>query len=87
MQRRLIGRWGEKAYMKRDKYLAILFFLVFSFSGAYLLYDSLNSAGQYAEEGVLVGALFAAAALAAISWGIRQHLQSKALRRHLRRHS
>jgi hypothetical protein len=73
--------------MKRDKYLAILFFLVFSCFGAYLLYDSLHSAGQYAEEGVLVGALFAAAALAAICWAIRQHLQLKALRRHLRRHS
>jgi hypothetical protein len=73
--------------MKRDKYLSILLFVVFSSLGAYLLHDSLNSAGPYAEEGVLAGAVFEAIALAAISWAVRQHLQLKTLRRHLRRHS
>jgi uncharacterized membrane protein YqjE len=71
--------------MKKDKYLSLALFVAFSFLGAYLLYDSLHDSSPYAEGSVLVGAMLCAMALAAMAWTVRQHLMSKALRRHLRR--
>jgi uncharacterized transporter YbjL len=71
--------------MRRDKYLSLFLFVVFSSAGAYILHDSLYDSGRYADSGVLAGALLSALALAAMSWAIRQHLMTKALRRHLRR--
>jgi len=70
--------------MKRDTYLSLFLFVVFFSAGAYLLHDSLHDAGRYADSGVLAGALLSALALAALAWAIRQHLMTKALRRHLR---
>lgn len=72
--------------MKKNKYLSIILFVAFSALGAYLLKDSLYNTGQYAEEIVVVGAMFCALALASMAWAVRQHLMSKALRRHLHRH-
>ena len=71
--------------MRKDKFLSLLLFVIFSSIGIYLLHNSLYDTGRNAESGVLAGALFSALALAAISWGVRQHLMHKALRRHLRR--
>jgi hypothetical protein len=71
--------------MKKDKYLSLALFVIFSALGAYFLHDSLYDPGEHAEEGVLFGALLLASALAAFAWAIRQHLMSKALHRHLRR--
>jgi hypothetical protein len=72
--------------LRREKYLALFFFVVFLSIGAYLMQDSISNAGRYSEETALVGAVFSALALAAVSWFIRLHLHSKALHRHLRRH-
>lgn len=72
--------------MKRDKYLGLFLFVVFSSAGAYFLHDALYDPGPFADTGVLAGAVFSALALAAMVWVIRQHLMTKALERHLRRH-
>ena len=72
--------------MKKNKYLSLALFIAFSVLGAYLLKDSLYNTGPYAEETVIVGAMFCALALASMAWAVRQHLMSKALRRHLHRH-
>jgi hypothetical protein len=72
--------------MKKNKYVSLVLFVAFSVLGAYLLKDSLYSTGPYAEETVLVGGLFCSLALASMAWAVRQHLMSKALRRHLHRH-
>jgi uncharacterized transporter YbjL len=72
--------------MRKDKFVSLLLFVVFSAVGIYLLHDSLYDAGRYAESTVFAGALFSALALAALSWSLRQHFMHKALRRHLRRH-
>lgn len=73
--------------MKRDKYLGLFLFVLFSSLGAYLLHDSIESPGPFAEEGILVGAVLSALAIAAITWAVRQHLMAKALERHLHRHT
>jgi hypothetical protein len=72
--------------MKKDKYLSLALFVGFSVLGTYLLHDSLYDTGPYAEGVVVVGATFCSLALACIAWAVRQHLMSKALRRHLHRH-
>jgi len=71
--------------MRKDRFVSLLLFVIFSAVGIYLLHDSLSDPGHNAESGVLAGALFSAFALAAMSWGVRQHFMNKALRRHLRR--
>jgi len=83
-----LGSWVGKdgsLHMRRDKYFSLFLFVVFFSLGAYLLHDSLHDPGRYSDATVLVGALLSALALAALAWAIRQHLMSKALRRHLRR--
>jgi len=72
--------------MKKDQYLSLALFVAFSFLGTYLLHDSLQDTGPYAEGAVIVGATFCALALASVAWAVRQHLMNKALRRHLHRH-
>jgi hypothetical protein len=79
-----LGRGAVTHHLRREKYLALFFFVVFLSAGAYLLQDSISNGGRYAEEGALAGALFAALALAAVAWSVRVHLHSKALHRHLR---
>src|SRR5690242_3383493 len=74
------------AQMKKNKYLSLVLFVAFSVLGAYLLKDSLYDTGPYAEETVIVGAIFCSLALASMAWAVRQHLMSKVLRRHLHRH-
>jgi uncharacterized transporter YbjL len=71
--------------MRRDKYLSLFLFVIFSSAGVYLLHDSLHDPSRYADAGVLAGALLSALALASIAWATRQHLMTKALQRHLRR--
>jgi hypothetical protein len=71
--------------MRRNTYLGLFLFVVFSSLGAYFLHNSLYDSGLYADSGVLAGALLSALALAALGWAIRQHLLNKALRQHLRR--
>lgn len=72
--------------MKRDKYLSLVLFTIFTTLGVYLTYDSLHDTGRNAETGVLAGGLLFALGMACMAWAIRQHLMAKALRRHLRRH-
>jgi hypothetical protein len=80
----VLGRSAVTQHLRREKYLALVFFAVFLSAGVYLLQDSISNGGRYAEEGALAGALFSALALAAVAWSIRVHLHSKALHRHLR---
>jgi len=77
---------ARPAEMKKDKYLSLVLFIIFVVLGVYLLQDSLHNTGPYTEEEVLVGAMFCSFALASVGWAVRQHLMSKALRRHLHRH-
>jgi hypothetical protein len=81
-----LGRGEVTQHLRREKYLAVFFFVVFLSAGAYLLQDSIGNGGRYAEESALVGALLLALAFVAFSWSIRVHLHGKALHRHLRRH-
>jgi hypothetical protein len=71
--------------MKKDKYLSLALFAIFSTLGAYLTYDSLHDTSRNADTGVLAGGLLFALGMACLAWAIRQHLMAKALRRHLRR--
>jgi hypothetical protein len=65
--------------------LSLFLPFVFFLAGAYLLHDSLNNS-THSDASVLGGALLWGLALAAVAWAARQHLVSKALHRHLRRH-
>jgi hypothetical protein len=60
--------------------LALLLFL----AGAYLLQDSVRNSGHYADEGILIGALFAAIGLAVTSWSIKAQQLNRALKRHMK---
>lgn len=71
--------------MKRDKYLSLFLSFVFFLAGGFLLRDSLHDS-THSDATVLGGALLWGLALAAIAWAVRQHLVSKTLHRHLRRH-
>jgi hypothetical protein len=70
--------------MRKEKYLGLSLFIVFLPAGAYFLQDSISDSSHYAEVSALVGALLSALALAAMSWSIKVHLLTKALRRHMR---
>ena len=71
--------------MKKNFYVSVVLFVLFTTVGFYLTYDSLHDTGRNADTGVLAGGLIFALGLACMAWAIRQHLVAKALRRHLRR--
>lgn len=78
-------RKDGSVHMKRDKYLSLFLSFVFFTAGAYLLSDSLHDS-THSEATLLAGALLVGLALAAVAWAVRQHMMSKTLHRHLRRH-
>lgn len=72
--------------MRASKYFGLCLSIVFLSAGAYLLQDSVRNSGRFAEEGILIGALFSALALVWMSWSIKLHLLTKAVERHMRGH-
>jgi protein-S-isoprenylcysteine O-methyltransferase Ste14 len=78
-------RQDGPVHMRRDKYLSLFLSFVFFSAGAYLLRDSLQDS-THSDATVVAGALLLALGLVAAAWAARQHLMSKTLHRHLRRH-
>jgi hypothetical protein len=70
--------------MRTEKYLIVCLSVVFLVAGGYVLRESVRNTGQYAEEGILAGALLSALALVAMSWSLKLHLGGKAFERHMR---
>jgi uncharacterized transporter YbjL len=52
--------------MKKGKYFNLCLAVVFLLAGSYVLQESLHNSGEYAEEGILAGALLSALALVAV---------------------
>ena len=71
--------------MKSNKYFGLCLSVVFTLAGGYVLQESLQNSGRYAEEGILAGGLLSALALVSMSWSIKLHLGMKAMQRHMRR--
>jgi|HubBroStandDraft_6_1064221.scaffolds.fasta_scaffold71394_5 hypothetical protein len=70
--------------MKKGRYFNLCLAVVFLLAGSYVLQESLHNSGEYAEEGILAGALLSALALVAVSWSIKAHQGMKALERHMK---
>jgi hypothetical protein len=70
--------------MKKGKYFSLCLAALFLLAGSYVLQESLHNSGEYAEEGILAGALLSALALVAMAWSVKAHLGMKALERHMR---
>ncbi|PYU39385.1 MAG: hypothetical protein DMG54_27035 [Acidobacteria bacterium] len=70
--------------MRTGKYFVVCLSIVFLLAGVYVIQESVRHSGHYAEEGILVGALLSALALAAMFWSIKLHLVMKALERHMK---
>jgi hypothetical protein len=70
--------------MKNGKYFSLCLAVVFLLAGSYVLRQSLQNSGPYAEEGILGGALLSALALVAMAWSVKAHLGMKALERHMK---
>lgn len=71
--------------MTTKKYYGLCLSVVFLLAGAYVLQESLQNSGYYAEEGILAGGLLSGLALVAMSWSFKLHQGTKALQRHMRR--
>jgi hypothetical protein len=72
--------------MRTSKYFGLCLSVAFLSAGAYELHDSIRNPGRFAEEGILIGAIFSALALVAMAWSIKVYLLTKAVERHMRGH-
>lgn len=70
--------------MRTGKYFGLCLAVLFLLAGSYVLQQSVHNSGEYAEEGILAGALLSALALVAASWSIKVHQGMKALERHMK---
>jgi hypothetical protein len=70
--------------MKKGKYFGLCLAVLLLLTGSYVLQESLRNSGEYAEEGILAGALLAALAFVAVAWSIKAHQGMKALERHMK---
>jgi hypothetical protein len=70
--------------VRNNKYLGVWLSIPFFLTGGYILQDSIHNSGKYAEEWILLGALFSGLALVAMGWSIKLHGLAKAMQRHMR---
>jgi hypothetical protein len=81
-----ISHLQNEGPMKKDKFPAILLPIIFFFSGAYILQDTVIRPGAYAEEWILIGAVLSACFLAAIGWFFKLLGDARSIHRRMRRH-
>ena len=72
--------------MKTNRCLWVALSIALCSIGTYLLWDSMQYSGQYAEECILLGATLSAVGLAALLVAIEQQFQLIALARHMGKH-
>ena len=70
--------------MKTDRYLWIVLPVILSWIGVRILLDSVRHPGNYADELILVGGTLSALGLVLLSVPLKQHLQIRALARHMK---
>ncbi len=73
--------------MRADQYLWLLLTFLFSSLGAYLLADSVQHSGPYAEAWILLGGALAALGLTALYFAFQRQAQVQRLAQHMRRRS
>jgi len=70
--------------MRNNKHFGVSLSVLFFSIGGYILQDSIHNSGKYAEEWILLGALFSGIALVSLAWSIKLHGLAKAMQRHMR---
>jgi len=71
--------------MKAREHLWISVSVLLCTSGGYLVFESVGNSSALAEGGVLLGGTLIGCALFALSQAAQQHLQLRALERHMKR--
>jgi len=73
--------------MRTNRFLWISISVVLCFFGAYLVFNSMQNSGEFAEAGILFGGTLIALALFTTIIAVGQHIHLRALARHMRHSS
>ena len=70
--------------MRTDRCFWIVLSILLSWAGAHVLLGSIRHPGVYADELILLGGILSALGLVPLFVALKQHLQIRALARHMR---